>query len=77
MGDLRGFEAGLGSTPELELGSTPTPTTELDLELELKPPGGGTPPVKVIGRLPGPADSKVDGAEKGGSKVDVWAKKGV
>ena len=28
--------AGLGSTPELEFGSTPTPT--LELELELKPP---------------------------------------
>ena len=27
--------------------------------------------------LLGPADSKVEGAEKGGSKVDVWAKKGV
>ena len=40
-------------------------------------PGEGTPSVKVVGRLPGTADSKVEGAEKGGSKVDVWAKKGV
>ena len=25
----------------------------------------------------GDSDSKVEGAEKGGSKVDVWAKRGV
>ena len=44
------------------------------------PPPPTPPPPTPRGGTPsslGPADSKVDGAEKGGSKVDVWAKKGV